>query len=82
MRAVADIFELAPLDLPRLHGQRGGGTLQRLNARHLINGNGAHAFLSRGRRFEIGGANARTFGFEIRVRLASQPIADTVGLKR
>ena len=59
LRAVADIFELAALHLARFHRQRGGGSLQRLDARHLIDGNSAHPFRSRRRRFEIGGANAR-----------------------
>ena len=48
LRAVADIFELAPFHLPWLHGQGGRGAFQRLNAGHLIDGNGAHAFLGRG----------------------------------
>ncbi len=82
LRAVADIFELAPLHFSGFHGQRGGGALQRLNAGHLIDGNSADALRSRRGRFEIGGANAGAFGFEIRVRLWGQPIADTMGLKR
>ena len=82
LRAVADIFELAPLHLSWLHGQRGGGALQRLNTGHLIDGNGAHTFRRGGRGFEIGGTNSGTLGLEIRVRLGGKPIADTMGLKR
>ena len=69
LRAVADIFELAPFYLPWLHGQGGCGAFKRLNAGHLIDGNGAHAFLGRGRCFEIGGANTCALGFKIGVRL-------------
>jgi hypothetical protein len=82
LRAVPDILELAPLHFPRLHGQRGRGAFQRLNTGHLIDGNGANTFLSRGRRFEIGGTNSGALGLKIRVRLGGKPIADTMGLKR
>ena len=36
LRAMADIFELAPLDPARPHGQRGGDAFERLDAGHLV----------------------------------------------
>jgi hypothetical protein len=82
LRAVADIFELAPLHLSWLHGQRGRGAFQRLNTGHLIDGNGARTFRRGGRGFEMGGTNSGTLGLEIRIGLGREPIPDTMGLKR
>jgi hypothetical protein len=65
LRAVADIFELAPLYHSRLHRQRGRGAFERLNTGHLVNGKGAHTFRRGGRGFEIGETNSGTLGLKI-----------------
>ncbi len=82
LRAVADILELAPLYHPWLHGQRWRGAFQRLNAGHLVYGNGAHTFRRGGRGIEIGGTNSAALGFKIGIGLGREPIPDTMGLKR
>ena len=45
---MADILELAPLDVSRLHRQALGGTFQRLDTGHLVDRNGLHALFGRG----------------------------------
>jgi hypothetical protein len=37
-----DILELTPFDMPRLHRQGRGGTLQGLNAGHLVDRHGVY----------------------------------------
>lgn len=80
--SVPDIFEFAPLHLPRLHRQGWGGPLQRLNPGHLVNGNGTHAFGGRGRRFDVYRANLGALALEIRIGLGREPVPDPMRLKR
>jgi hypothetical protein len=44
LRAVANIFELAPLHLCWLHRRRGRSAFQRLNTGHPVYGKGTHTF--------------------------------------
>ena len=48
---MADILELAPLDVSRLHRQALGGTFQRLDTGHLVDRNGLHTLLGGGHAF-------------------------------
>jgi len=76
-----DILELAPLDMPRLHRQGRGGTLQRLNAGHLVDRHGVHVLLGGRRCRLVDGADIGALGVEFRVRLGRQPIAVAMRLE-
>jgi hypothetical protein len=47
--AMPDILELAPFDVPRLHGKTPGGALQGLDPGHLVDRNGLTTLFSDGR---------------------------------
>ncbi len=80
--AVADIFELAPFNLPRQHRQRWCRALQRLHADHFVNGNRVHTFSGRSRRLGVCRANLCALRFELRVWFGGKPVADEMGLDR
>jgi hypothetical protein len=80
-RAVPDILELTPLDVPWLHGQAFRGALQGLDPSHLVDRNGLGAlFRRRGRRL-IDIADASTLRVEVRVRFGGQPVPNTMRFK-
>ena len=80
LRAVAPIFEFAPLDLARPHGQTGGRPLERLNAGHLVDRHRAHRWrVLQGT--PIDRADIGAFGLEFRVRPGRQPRAQQMGLE-
>jgi len=76
-----DILELTPFDMPQLHRQGRGGTLQGLNAGHLVDRHGVHVLLGSGRRSLVDRADVVALGVEFRVGLAGQPIAAAMRLE-
>ena len=76
-----DILELAPLDMPGLHRQGQGGTLQRLNAGHFVDRHGVHVLLGGGRRRLVDRADVGALGVEFGIRLGRQPIAAAMRLE-
>jgi hypothetical protein len=80
-RAMADIFELPPFDVPGLHRQAGRSALQRLNTGHLVDRNSLHALFG-----GVGGglihrADIGALGVELGIRLRRQPVTATVRLE-
>src|SRR5580700_3353122 len=80
LRAVAAILELAPLDLAGLHRQSRRGTLQGLNAGHLVDRDRAMAVIGTGRGL-VNLADVGAFGIKGRIWLWRQPITETMGLE-
>ena len=82
LRAVTDIFKLAPFNLPRQHRQQWRSALQRLHAGHFVNGNRMHTFSGRSRRLSVCRANLGALCLELRVGFGREPIADEMRLDR
>src|ERR1700758_106306 len=80
LRAVAAILELAPLGLAGLHRQSRRGTLQGLNAGHLVDRDRAMAVIGTGRGL-VNLADVGAFGIKGRIWLWRQPITETMGLE-
>src|ERR1700683_2608806 len=73
LRAVAAIFELAALDLARLHRQSRRGALQGLNAGHLVDRYRAMAVIGTGCGL-VNLADVSAFGVKGRIGFRRQPI--------
>jgi hypothetical protein len=71
---VPDVLELPPLDLPGLHRQAFGGTLQRLDAGHLVDRDGLPASLGGGGGRLIDRAALGALRVEVRIRFWRQPV--------
>src|SRR5215208_1675171 len=77
--AVADVLELAPLDLARGERQAGVLALERLDAGQLVGADAPLAALGEGGRIAIEGADIGDFGVELGIgRRRGQPVADQV----
>ena len=78
---MADILELTPLDMSRLHRQARSSTLQCLDAGHLVDRHGVHVLFGGSRRCLVDRADVGALGVEFGVRLRRQPIAAAMRLK-
>ena len=78
---MADILELAPLDVSRLHRQALGGTFQRLDTGHLVDRNGLHTLLGGGGGSLINRADISALRVEVGIRLGCQPVTVAVRLE-
>src|SRR6266481_2178597 len=73
LRAVAAIFELAPLDLARTHRQSRRGALQGLNAGHLVDRDRTMALIGAGC-VPVNLADVGAFGVKGRIGFWGQPV--------
>ena len=82
LRPVAEIFVLGALDQPGLHGQSGGGTLQRLYPGLLIRTDDMSPILGHGGRLLIHLTHGRHLGGKRDrvIRLGVEPILDSMRL--
>ena len=74
-----DVLELPPFDVPRLHRQVRGGTLQCLDTGHLVDRNGLLALF--GSRGLIHGADVGALGVEVGIGLGGQPVTAQMRLE-
>jgi hypothetical protein len=79
--AVPDIFELAPFDMPWLHGQAFGGAFQGLDPGHLVDRNGLTTLFGQGGRRLVHRANVGAFLVEAGIGLRCQPVTVEMWLK-
>src|SRR5262245_39300516 len=80
LRAVAAIFELTPLDLARRHRQSRRDALQRLDAGHLVDADGAMRVVLDGGGL-VDRADVGALGIEGGIGLRGQPIAHAMRLE-
>ena len=79
--AMADIFELPPFDVPGLHRQARGGTLQRLNTGHLIDRNGLRTLFGGAGSGLIHRTDIGALRIEIGIGFGRQPVTVAVRLE-
>ena len=80
LRPMADIFELAPLDPARPHGQRGGDAFERLDAGHLVDRHRPHR-LAGFHGAAVDAAHIEALALKIRIGLGREPGADAMRLE-
>lgn len=80
LRAVPDVFELAPLDLARPHRQGRGDASERLDAGHLVDRHRPHRLLGLDGA-AVDAAYVNALGFEIRIGLGREPGPDAMRLE-
>ena len=78
--AMPDVFELAPFDFARRHGQPRVFPLQGLNAGHFVRAHHRFALLRQLRRLSVERVDVVDFLIELLIRLGCQPITNQVRL--
>src|SRR5258708_7860167 len=80
LSAVAGVLDLPPLDLARHHRQSRRDALQRLNAGHLVDGNGATSVIGAGCSL-IDLADVGALAVESGIGLRGQPVTEAMGFE-
>src|SRR5476649_2336064 len=78
---MADILELPPFDVSRLHWQARRSPFQRLDASHLVDRDGLYVALGGGGGGLIHRADIGALGVEVGIRLRRQPVTVAMRLE-
>ena len=81
LRAMPDVLELPPFDVPRLHRQARGGAFQRLDTGHLVDRDGLHALFGGGGCRLINRADIGALRLEVGIGFGCQPVTVAVRLE-